>query len=130
MSEIEGGMLLEGDGVGGTTMGVAGGPDLAMCGAVEGVVKCFAPGDGVASTPMLLKSGPSVKITVSPPSSACSKSRSVRDTRRDAASLPNSLDATGRSPPRNAEGGGIGERDTGAFCRNRDATVGEQVLQC
>lgn len=75
---------------------------------------CLPPlGEGVgepSTNPSELTSGLSFKRTVSLPSSACSKSRSVRDTLRSASRPPLSRDATGRRPPRKDDGGGMGER--------------------
>ena len=85
MSDIFGAFIGAGVGVGGTTVGVEGccitGVREEECATETGVEYSFEAGEGVESTPKELKSGPSVKTTVPPPNKACSKSRSVRETR-------------------------------------------------
>ncbi len=82
----------------------------------------FLPaGEGEASIPRELTSGLSFNRTVSPPSSASSKSRSVRDTLFAASRPAPSRDATGRRPPRKDDGGGMGERVAVLVWRNNDA---------
>ena len=93
-----------GVGVGGTTVGVDGCPNPILPIEAAPIVRDTGDGDGVenalfefgvgvgdvvgvdvavSSTPKLLKSGPSRSSTVPPAANACSKSRSVRETRRE-----------------------------------------------
>jgi hypothetical protein len=110
----------EGDGVGGgSTVGVDGvtpmrGPLGRLFGGERGV---FGEGPGLSTLPSELMSNPSFNITVPSARSACSKSKSVRDTRRVTV---RSLLATGASPDGN-ELGGAGDRGVG---RNTEARVG------
>lgn len=79
-------------------------------------------GAGDETTPILLKSRPSINLTVSPLSRACSKSRLMRDVLRLAISCAlRSSEATGCRPRGKAEGGGAGVRGPAPVCRKREA---------
>ena len=73
------------------------------------------------SAPSSSTSKPSLRSTVPPARRACSKSKSVRETRRPAGPF-RSLDATGWRPVGNAEGG-TGDRGDG--CLKSEARVEE-----
>lgn len=104
-----------GDGVGGTMTGW--GWARVKCiresldgGRVEGEVNSCAGGAGLSDTPSVLISRLSLIFTVPPYFSACSKSRSVREIRRDSLQ---SFEATGWSWPLEKELVGIGFRERG-----------------
>ena len=105
--------LTTGEGVGGTMVGVAGIAGLRGDGEeVEKEMEALE-----RSAPKLSTSGPSLRRTVPPARSACSKSRSVRETRREAWRL---LGPTAWRPDGKADGG-AGDRGDG--CLKRDARL-------
>jgi hypothetical protein len=116
-----------GEGVGGTMTGVGGAWAWARPNGVrnsldggrgEDEANSCAGGVGLSDTPSALISMLSLSFTVPPRLSACSKSRSVREIRRDSFT---SFDATGWNWPLEKEVGGIGERcwgGGGAYLKN------------
>ena len=111
--------LWPGEGVGGTMIGVEGWrPRYPRCGGGDGeeerAMEVFE-----RSAPSSSTSGPSLSKTVPPARRACSKSSSVRESRRPPDPLT-SFDPTGCRPAGNDEGGTV---DRGDACLKRDARV-------
>lgn len=116
--------LLFGEGVGGTTTGeagwkpiwgVLGGGDGEEKGLKELIDALYV----VSRTPRVSMSKLSLMTTVPSARKACSKSKSVRETRR--CKLPlTSFEPTGCSPDGNAEGGAV---DRGEGWRNSGARM-------
>ena len=116
--------LWPGEGVGGTMIGVEGWrPRYPRCGGGDGeeerAMEVFE-----RSAPSSSTSKPSLSTTVPPARRACSKSKSVRESRRPASPLM-SLEATGWRPAGNDEGG---TGDRGECCLKRDASLEEAGL--
>lgn len=112
--------LTTGEGVGGTMVGVAGILGLRGDGdEEEKEMEAFE-----RSAPKLSTSGPSLRSTVPPARRACSKSKSVRETRLAAW---RSLDPTAWRPDGKEEGG-AGDRGEG--CRKRDARLAGRGREC
>lgn len=109
--------------MGGVTTGAEGCAFLGVCRDEEGEVGVRIE---VLSTPSEFMSTPSLSMTVPSARSACSKSRSVRDTRRFKGLVPvGSSEVPGCKPMGNAVGGTT-ERVCVTFGRNIEARVGSR----